>query len=66
MVKAEKRFIQGLCVAVAHILKEGYDTIAQDILKSAGVGIAEIEEAEVDSFDADTIIPFLKKLESGA
>jgi len=62
---SEKRFTQGMCVAVAYIIKEGYDTMAADILKSAGISIAEVKEAEVDSFDADTIIPFLKELESG-
>jgi len=63
MEKAEQRFIQGMCVAVAYFIREGQETLALDVLEGAGVGLAEIEAAEVDEFDARAIIPAIKEAE---
>lgn len=57
-----KGLTQGLCIAIAHLLREGYCAVAKDIWRGAGMTIEECLLLEVDEYDLKVIKKNKKEL----
>ncbi len=51
----------GLCIGIAHMLREGHNSIAVDIWRGAGLTIKECEEV-VDEYDLNELLKHQKEL----
>ncbi len=54
--------IQGLSIGIAQVLRAGYDSIASDIWRGAGLTIRECIDAGVDEYDLQVIMEHEKEL----
>ena len=61
MTENEKGIVIGMCIALAHIIREGHTDMAINIINDAGLTVEEIIEAEVDTYDAMPVIEVIKE-----